>query len=164
MAIGYVSRAFGLEGEVYIKTFDPQSVVLWEVDRLLLEKNGTSQTFGLVSVAPGPGSHRVKLVSLADRTDSEKWVGSSVFVFREDLPPLLENEFYHGDLLGLIAKNTDGQPFGVVEEIQSFGPVPNLVIRSASGEEWVVPWAEIFVKEVSVKQGFVCIVPPEFME
>lgn len=163
--IGYISRAHGLHGEVVLKTFDPASTVLEEVERLtLVTRAGDTREFKLGTVGESPGSDLlISLVGIKRRTDADALTGSAVHVRREDLEPPAEGEFFHGDLVGLAAVTPDGKRLGVIEEVWSTGPVPNLVIRDGESE-LLVPFAEEFVPRVDLANGTLTVIPLTYEE
>ncbi len=165
LQIGYIARAHGLRGELVLKTFDPASTAINEVDVLVLvTRDGKEHTLTLESVAEAPGGDiRVRFEGMTRREDCEPFKASGVFVRREDLEPPAEGEFFHGDLVGLEAFTPEGKRLGVVEEMWSSGPVPNLVIRDGK-EEQMVPFAEDFVKQVDLAGKRVIVVPLSFDE
>jgi 16S rRNA processing protein RimM len=165
LQIGYISRAHGLGGEVVLKTFDPQSTVLDEVDRLtLVTRAGETKQLKLTSFGVSPGSDLLlKLKGIVRKDQADALVGSAVHVHREDLEPPEEGEFFHGDLVGLEAVTPEGKRLGVVEEVWSTGPVPNLCIRDGK-EELLVPFAEEFVPKVDLEAGKVTVIPPSYEE
>lgn len=165
LQIGYVSRAHGLKGELVIKTFDPASTVLDEVERLsFTTRSGEVREYELRSVGESPGSDLlVTLKGINHRDQADVLRGSAVHVFRDDLEQPAEGEFFHGDLVGLEARTADGRRLGVVEEVWSTGPVPNLCIRDGK-EELLVPFADDFVTKVDLESKTIEIVPPEYEE
>lgn len=165
LQIGYISRAHGLGGEVVLKTFDPQSTVLDEVERLVLKtRAGEEKELKISSFGTSPGSDLLlKLRGIVQRVQADALVGSEVFVHREDLDPPAEGEFFHGDLVGLEAFTPEGKRLGVVEEVWSTGPVPNLCIRDGK-EELLVPFAEEFVPKVDAEAGRITVIPLSYEE
>jgi 16S rRNA processing protein RimM len=164
LATGYVARAHGLDGEVGVKTFDPGSETLFEVERVLLKlKDGSELELTIDSVRSTGKDILVAFDEIEGRAGAERLVGSTVHVFREDLEPPSEGEYFLGDLVGLTAFDEAGNELGTVEEVWESGPVPNLVIRKA-GAELMVPFADEFVPAVDVPNGRVTVKPPEFLE
>ncbi len=165
LQIGYISRAHGLNGEVVLKTFDPQSTVLEEVERLVLTlRGGEERELALASVGEAPGSDLLlRFKKVSRRPEAEALVGSTVHVRREDVAPPAEGEFFHGDLVGLEAFAVDGRRLGVVAEVWSTGPVPNLCIRDGE-QELLVPFADEFVAAVDLPGKRITIVPPSYEE
>ena len=165
LQFGYVSRAHGLDGEIVIKTFDPGSQVLDEVDRIKLKlRDGTEREFVIEEVAEAPGGDlRVLLEGIKNRPSAEKLVGSTAFAFREDLDAPAEGEVFQGDLLGLAAVDAQGGTLGILEEVWNTGPVPNLVIRGGPGGELLVPFADEYVIKVDLAGRTIVIKVPEFL-
>lgn len=165
LQIGYVARAHGLKGEVVIKTFDPTSTALDEVERVcIVARTGESRDFEISSVGESPGSDLlVRLGGISRREDADALRGGAVHVYRDDLEQPEEGEYFHGDLVGLKAVTPEGRPLGTVEEIWSTGPVPNLCIRNGK-EELLVPFAEDFVPKVDLAGGTLTVIPPEYEE
>jgi len=165
LEVGYVARAHGLHGELGVKTFDPASEDLFDVDTVVLRfPDGKTQTHSVKSTRQSAKEILLTLKNVSGRTAAEACVGSTVLVLREELAPPAEGEFFSGDLIGLLAQDASGKPLGTVVEVQNFGPVPNLVIRQEGQEELVVPFAEPFVGEVELKNNRVTVQVPEYLE
>jgi 16S rRNA processing protein RimM len=165
LLIGYIPRAHGLKGEVVIKTFDPASSVLDEVERLVVvTKEGDRRELNINTLGQAPGADLlVTFKSITHRDKADVLRGGEVFVYRDDLEQPEEGEFFHGDLVGLEAVTADGKRVGVVEEVWSTGPVPNLCIRDGKAE-LLIPFADDFVTKIDVAGGKITIVPPEYEE
>ncbi|NMO19142.1 16S rRNA processing protein RimM [Pyxidicoccus fallax] len=165
LELGYVARAHGLRGEVAIRTFDPASEALDVVERVFVRtRSGEERELFLEEVRPTPKENIIAFEGVESRTEAEALVGSKVFVFREDLEPPAEGEFFQGDLVGLTAVDESGAELGRVEEIWATGEVPNLVIRAPKRPELVVPFADDFVPTVDIAAGRIVIRPPEYEE
>lgn len=163
LQFGYVSRAHGLEGQIVVKTFDPASEVLFEIERLKLKlKDGSEREYGIVEVLEAPGGDlRVVLEGVDERRQAEKLVGSTVFAFREDVDAPEEGAFFQGDLLKLKALDEAGTELGIIEEIWNTGPVPNLVVRGGPQGEILVPFAEDFVVKVDLAARTIVLKVPD---
>ena len=135
LQVGYVAKAHGLRGEVTVRTFDPASTTLFEVGRVFVRlRNGAEQVLNIESSRSSAKDLLIAFEEIPDRTAAEGLVGATVFVYREDLEPPAEGEYFLGDLLGLEAFTEEGESVGRVEEIQDLGEVPNLVIRKGEDE------------------------------
>ena len=165
LQVDYVARAHGLSGELGVRTFDPASQALLDVDRLVLRlKDGTQAEWEVDSIRPAQKELLLGLAGVTDRSAAERLVGATVLVFREDLHAPEAGEYFQGDLVGLEAVDEEGRSLGKVEEVWSSGPVPNLVIRGPGREELLVPFAEAFVPSVDVAGGRLTVRPPEYLE
>jgi len=165
LEVGYVSRAHGLAGEVAVKTFDPGSETLFDVERVLLRfKDGSEQELTIDSIRSANKELLLGFEGVEGRTQAEKMVGGTVLVFRGDVDPPAEGEYFQGDLVGLTATDEQGHVLGTVEEIWSSGPVPNLVIRAEGKDELLVPFADDFVLTVDLPARRLTVRPPELEE
>ena len=165
LEVGYICGAHGLAGEVAVRTFDPQSDVLSEVTRAVLElKDRSRRELTFASHRPGGRKHLVAFKEITTRSEAERCVGARLFVFREELEPLEDGECYQGDLVGLKAIDERGRAIGTVEEIWNTGPVPNLVIRGPDDLELLIPLVDEFVPTVDLDAGTVVIRTLQFTE
>jgi 16S rRNA processing protein RimM len=165
LELGYVARAHGLKGEVAVRAFDPASQTLDVVERVLVRtRSGQERLLRIESVRPTPKETLVVFEQVERREDAEALVGATVLVFREDLEPPAEDEYFQGDLVGLTAVDPEGRVLGRVEELWATGEVPNLVIRAEGREELIVPFADDFVSTVDVPGGRLVVKPPEYLE
>lgn len=157
--IGYVARVRGLRGELVVKTFDPQSEALFEVDRISLRLASGEERLAEIAEVKAAGKELVlHLAGVSTREGAEALIGSTVRVAREELEPPGEGEYFQGDLVGLAAFDEQGNALGEVAEVWDTGPVPNLVIRGA-GTELLIPFADEFVPEVDLARRRVVVRP-----
>ncbi len=165
LEFGYVARAHGIRGEIAIRAFDPGSETLDAVERVRVRtRSGEERELRIESVRPTPKEDIIAFEGVETREAAEALVGGTVFVYREDLEPPAEGEYFQGDLVGLTALDEAGQELGRVVEIWNTGEVPNLVIRAEGKPELIVPFADEFVPTVDVPGGKIVIRPPEYLE
>jgi len=165
LEFGYVARAHGIHGEIAIRAFDPGSETLDAVERLRVRtRSGEERELLIESLRPTPKEDILALEGVETREAAEALVGATVFVYREDLEPPAEGEYFQGDLVGLTAVDEAGQELGKVVEIWNTGEVPNIVIRAEGKPELIVPFADEFVPTVDVPGGKLVIRPPEYLE
>lgn len=165
LTVGYVARAHGLKGALVVKTYDPASSALGEVERVQLAlRTGELKVFELSAVVDGPGGDLlVEFFEVDNRDAATGLVGATVSVHRDEVAPPADGELFQGDLVGLIARTVDGRILGSVVDVWSAGPVPNLVIKAGSREE-MIPFAQEFVVKVDLAHGTIVLNPPEYDE
>src|SRR5262249_57531548 len=106
-----------------------QSVALGEVRRVSLRLgNGDQRELTLVYRRQAGTGWVVGFEQIGTRTAAEGLLGSRVSVFRDDLQPPGEGEFFQGDLIGLTAVNEAGKILGTVAQILITRPLPHLVV------------------------------------
>jgi 16S rRNA processing protein RimM len=163
--VGYVARARGLKGELVVRTFDPSSQALAEVEKVSLRlKDGIQLELQIQERAHASSDWILRFRGIEDRSAAERLAGAMVSIYREDLEPPVEGEYFQGDLIGIEVLDESGQTLGRVESVLNSGPVPNLVIRRTDGSELLVPFADDFVATVDAVAGQMVLRPSELLE
>ncbi|MDE2184233.1 MAG: ribosome maturation factor RimM [Alphaproteobacteria bacterium] len=157
-----VIGAHGLKGEVRVKTFTESP------DRLgaygpLHARDGRSFTVEAVRPA-GAGEAVVALREVADRSAAEALKGVELFVTRAVLPMTGEGEFYHADLVGLSAEDSEGRRIGRITGVHNFGAGDVLVIAGEAGEEILLAFTRANVPEIDMAAGRVVVAVPDEIE
>ena len=90
-----------------------------------------------------------------DRNVAETMHGTTVWVHRDNLPALADDEYYWSDLVGLSVINEAGECLGVVKNLFETGAHPIMTVvpsaDSIDGEERLIPWHTQTVLSVSLK-------------
>ena len=128
-----ISGAHGITGEVRLKLFTES------VDSLRAHKSFNAGALTLQSVRPHKGEALARFAEVIDRNGAEALRGTVLTVPREALPPLLEDEFYFSDLIGLTCVATDGETLGVCLSVQNFGAGDILEIERPDKKTFMVP-------------------------
>ena len=157
--IAQIGAAHGIRGEVRVKLFsdDPASLTQYGP---LLSADG-SRRFKILSARASKTVFVCRIKDVADRNGAESLNGVKLYVDRDHLPELEEEEFYHSDLIGLEARLEDGTALGTIVGIPDFGAGDLLDISSIGGKGLYVPFTQEAVPEVNLAEGHVVIVPPE---
>ena len=83
-------------------------------------------------------SIKIKFKSFNSREDSDQYVGKNLYVDREQLDALEDNQYYWNDLIGLNVYLDDGKEIGVLSEIIETGSNDVLVVKG--DKEILVPY------------------------
>jgi len=102
----------------------------------------------------------VTLSGVASREEAAELVNRTLYVERDELPPLEEGEYYHADVLGLDVVDEEGASLGRVADIRPWGDYDMLVVRSGS-KEWMLPVIGEFVLSMDFDAGVVRVRIPE---
>jgi 16S rRNA processing protein RimM len=161
VCVGRIGAAHGTRGEVKLWSFtaDPMAIRDYGV---LATEDGT-RTFTIETLRPGKDFLVARLAGVADRTAAEKLCNLDLYIARERLPQSADaDEFYHADLIGLMAVGTDGRELGNVVAIHNFGASDLIEVRPVQGGMTVMlPFTEAIVPVVDVAGGRIVVVPPE---
>ena len=136
IALAAVAGAHGVKGEVRLKLFADS------IDSLKRHENlnvgGTDRR--LIAVRKSGNAIIAHIDGISDRSSAEALRGELVEINRSDLPPLGDGEYYHADLIGLLANDRDGRPIGSVVAIENYGAGDLLEIEDAEGKRSLIPF------------------------
>ncbi len=159
ICVGAVMGAFGVRGEVRLKSFcaDPSAI---ETYSPLVTESGESYELKLVrSVKNGFGA---RLSGIQDKEAADALRGTRLYARRADLPSLPDDEYYHSDLIGLVVLDTGGATLGKVTAVQDFGAGDILEIAGKGLKEPVLlPFTLANVPTVDLASGKIIADPPE---
>ena len=83
-------------------------------------------------------SIKIKFKSFNSREDSDQYVGKNLYVDREQLDALEDNQYYWNDLIGLNVYLDDGKEIGVLSEIIETGSNDVIVVKG--DKEILIPY------------------------
>ena len=119
VCVGAIAGAFGVRGEVRLKSFCAQPEAIAAYAPLYTEDGSRSFTVRLGNAIPNGMSAR--LGGVTTREEAEALRGVRLFADRDKLPSLPDDEFYHADLIGLHVFDTGGTPLGTVRAVHDHG-------------------------------------------
>jgi 16S rRNA processing protein RimM len=158
LAIGRVSRAHGLKGELRVELFFDGSDALDQVDELWLAPQAETPTAAhrrvIEEARPVPRAYLIKLEGIVERNGAEALRGSTVWVARSALPESDESEYYLVDLIGAKVMGPDGE-VGTVVEIATHPSIDALVIKTPDGKTVEQPLVPDWIARVSVAEKLV---------
>jgi 16S rRNA processing protein RimM len=160
--LGVVIGAQGLKGEVKVKTFtrNPEHLGAYGA---LHAKDG--RTFDVRAARTAKGDIAVvRFDGMADRNAAEKLKGTELFVGRDALPPPDDEEYYHADLIGLAAYDSEDRLLGTVSGLHNFGAGDVIAIARPDGGDLLLPFTREIVPVVDVTTGRIVVAAPEETE
>jgi 16S rRNA processing protein RimM len=163
ICVAQIGAAHGLRGEVKLRSFtqDPKAVTSYGP----LESEDGTRRFEIEALRPSKDHFVARLKGVGDRDAAEKLTNVRLYVPRDRLPPIADDEtFYHADLIGLAAVTPDGAPLGTVTAIHNFGAGDVIEIKPDSGEALLVPFTGTTVPEIDVAARRMVVVPPIAVE
>ena len=171
LAIGRVVGAHGVRGALRVRLYDPDSTSLAPRLRVFLRAPSGSELdhreHEVVSVSPKPGSAvvRVSLAEVSSREVAEQLRGCELWVERDELGVLQDDEFYLADMIGCRVErrlpdgDDDGelQQLGEVIGVTSNGVQDLFEVRYATSpggrpRTWLLPVLPQFLLETSAER------------
>jgi 16S rRNA processing protein RimM len=159
VCVAQIGAAHGIRGEVRLRSFteDPAAVASYG----LLENEDGTQRFEIKALRPAKDHFVARLVGIGDRNAAERLTGLKLYVPRDRLPPVEDEEtFYHADLIGLEAVTPEGTRLGTVTAIFNFGAGDIIEIKPEGGATLMVPFTQTAVPQIDIASGRMVVVPP----
>jgi 16S rRNA processing protein RimM len=160
ICVAQIGAAHGTRGEVRLKSFtaDPMAVM----DYGALETEDGSATLEIESLRAAKSHWIAQLRGVRDRNAAERLANVKLFVPRDRLPAAETDEFYHADLIGLVAVTTDGRVLGTVVAVHDFGAGDILELKQEGKRDTVMlPFTSATVPVVDIAGRRIVIDPPE---
>ena len=157
--LGHIAGAHGIRGEVLVRTFTeaPENIGAYGA---LSDESGT-RSFKIKVVRVTPKGVIARIGSVSDRNGAEALKGVDLYVERARLPAIADDEFYHADLVGLAAEDTEGKPVGSILAVHNFGAGDLLEVRLAgSSKTELIPFTNAFVPEIDLARRRAVIALP----
>lgn len=151
--------AQGLKGEVKAKVFTdtPDALPRYGV---LHTKDG--RKLKITAFRPAKeGEAVIAFEGISDRNAAEALKGTQLFVDRAALPDTEEDEFYHADLIGLEARDSEGRVLGKVAAIHNFGASDVIELARADGDQVHLAFTRETVPHIHIKDGYIIVAVPE---
>jgi 16S rRNA processing protein RimM len=158
VCVARIGAAHGVRGAVKLWTFteDPFSVTRYGP---LATKDG-ARAFEVAHARAAKDHLVATFKGVTNRNEAERLNGIELYVARDKLPATDDDEYYHGDLIGLAAETTGGEPLGKVIAIHNFGAGDIIEIAPKSGATLLLPFTNAVVPTVDIAGGRVLIELP----
>ncbi|MDV7142525.1 ribosome maturation factor RimM [Tropicimonas sp. TH_r6] len=160
VCVGAIAGAFGVKGEVRLKSFCaiPEDIASYGD---LFSEDG-SRAFAVKITRPVTNGLAVRLTGISTKEQADALKGVRLMAERARMPELPEDEFYHADLIGLEVRDTGGTLLGSVRAVQEFGAGDMLEIHGPGLKTTVLlPFTREAVPTVDIASGRIVADPPE---
>lgn len=159
VCLAQIGAAHGVRGDVRIKLFSDDEAALTQYGPLTSADG--KRSFEILSARLSKTVYVCRIKGLTDRDAAESLNGTLLYADRDLLPLLDEEEFYHSDLIGLVAKLENGSELGTISAVHDFGAGDLLDIVPPRGKGIYLPFTREAVPSIDLDAGFVTVVPPD---
>jgi 16S rRNA processing protein RimM len=160
VCIGAIAGAFGVRGEVRLKSFTavPEDLAAYGA----LETEDGTQSFDITLTGQTKGALVGRLSGVPTKEVADRMRGVRLYVDRAKLPETDDDEYYHADLIGLEVFNTGGDALGRVKAVLNHGASDLLEIDPVDGGASVLlPFTQEAVPTVDLGAGRIVADPPD---
>lgn len=160
VCVGAIAGAFGVRGEVRLKSFCAEPGAIADYGPLSTEDGAQSFTVSLTGQIKNGLSAR--LSGVPNKESADRLKGTRLFAPRDALPSLPDDEFYHADLVNLAVFDTGGTALGHVRAVLNHGASDLLEVHGPGLKSTVlVPFTHDVVPTVDLQSGRVVVDAPE---
>lgn len=160
VCVGAITGAFGVRGEVRLKSFCAEPADIAGYSPLTTEDGARSFSLKITRAVKNGFAARLSGVSTKEQADDMR--GLRLYVERTLLPSLPDDEFYHADLIGLEVVDTGGKTLGKVKSVQNHGASDLLEVHGPGLKSTVLlPFTREAVPTVDLTAGRIIADPPE---
>jgi 16S rRNA processing protein RimM len=159
IVVGSLAGAFGIRGEVRLKSFCAEPADIAGYVPLLTPDGRVIRSIEITGQTQGALTARIEGVSTKEEADALR--GTSLLAERSQLPALPEDEYYHADLIGLPVQDPGGNPLGTVRAVLNHGAGDILEVARPGGASVLIPFTLAAVPLVDLAGRRIVADPPE---
>lgn len=159
ICVGMISGAYGVRGELRLKSFCAVPEDIENYSPLLTEDGKTS--FHVAILRPVKNGFAARSAEVATKEEADALRGTRLFARRDQLPTLPDDEYYHADLIGLEVFDTGGALLGRVKTVQNNGADDLLELQLKGHSATVfLPFTQAAVPTVDLAARRIVADPP----
>ncbi|MEO3414393.1 ribosome maturation factor RimM [Roseovarius sp. CAU 1744] len=159
ICVGAIAGAFGVRGEVRLKSFTAVPEDIGGYSPLYSEDG--QQSFSVSLIGQTKNGFTARLTGIQTKEQADALRGMRLYVDRDVLPALPDDEYYHADLIGLEVYDTGGTLLGRVANVLNHGASDLLEVKPDLGESVLLPFTIAAVPTVDLATGRIVADPPE---
>lgn len=160
ICVGAIAGAFGVKGEVRLKSFTADPLAVQDYCPLTTEDGSRAFEIDITAGLKNGFAARITGVDTKEQADDLK--GVRLFAPRDRLPHLPDDEYYHADLIGLDVFDTGGAPLGKVQSVHNHGASDLLELQVPGQSNTVLlPFTLAAVPTVDLASRRIVADPPE---
>lgn len=160
VCVGAISGAYGVRGEVRLKSFTsiPEDIA----DYAPLESENGQYRFDVTVLSSIKNGLSVRLTGIETKEEADALRGTRLFAPRDRFPSLPDDEYYYADLIGLEVFDTGGTKLGHVKAMHDHGAGDLLELDGPDLKNSVLlPFTRLVVPTVDITAGRIVVDPPE---
>lgn len=160
VCVAAIAGAYGVRGEVRLKSFTAEAETIADYSPLTTEDG--SRSFDVRITRSIKNGLAARLTGISTKEEADEMRGLKLYVPRDRLPDLPDDEYYYADLIGLEVRDTGGTVLGRVKSVQNHGSTDLLEIHGPGLKATVLlPFTLEAVPTVDLATGRIIADPPE---
>jgi 16S rRNA processing protein RimM len=157
LTIGKIINVRGLQGELKIASLtDFPTLRYRKGNTVYLEKNGEYIPLTVKDAHHQPGIDYVQFQHYLDINLVKDWMNLYLYADKENIR-LKPGNFFYEDLMGLTIENEQGQALGQVIAINRIGNRINLRMGRQEQSDVLIPFIDVFIKQVNMDKKIITV-------
>ena len=153
VAVATIGRPSGLNGGCCLFPIGETILSSQPPISLRIGNESSVEEIVLREIKGGPGAYRCFFDGCCGRDGAEKLKNLFLFIEKERLPKLKDEEFYFRDLLGLSVEFESGEKLGVVKDVFNYPTSDAVDVEIDNGKRITVPFKKEIVKKISLEEN-----------
>ena len=155
ICVGAIAGAFGVRGEVRLKSFCavPEDIAKYGP----LYTGDGKKSFAVRVAGVARRSLRVRLAGVDSREQAKAMRGTRLYAHRSRLPRTENDEYYHVDIIGLQVVDREGLARGTIRAVENFGAGDLIEVEGDDGSISLIPFTRSAVPSIDVPLGFAVV-------
>ena len=160
VVVGSLGGAFGVHGDVRLKSFCADPAAIADYTPLYLEDGRMFAQLVLTGQLKNGFSARID--GVVTKEDADALRNIALYADRTTMPPLPDDEYYYADLIGLSVLDTGGITLGTVKNVMDHGAGDLLeIIIPGASDTVLLPFTQSAVPTVDLASGRIIADPPD---
>ncbi|MCJ7839618.1 ribosome maturation factor RimM [Lederbergia sp. NSJ-179] len=162
--VGKIVNTHGIHGEVRVISstdFPEQRFAIGQPLHLFLQKDHSPIKLTVKSHRKHKNFDLLSFEGYNHIHDVEPWKNGILKVSEAQLERLPEGEYYFHEIIGCTVMDENRKPIGVVKEILTPGANDVWVVKTKEGKEYLIPYIEDVVINISIDAQEITIKPIE---
>lgn len=159
--IGQINGIHGLHGNLKVYSYT-DSMDLYEkgVSLMIRQPLKPAEYLTIKTAKPYKKGLLLSVDEITDISSAEKLIGSEIWIAKDLLPELEDDEYYWFDIIGLSVFSVTGESLGVVKSIFPTGSNDVYVVED-KGEERLIPALESVIVSIDLDAHTMTVDLPE---
>lgn len=157
LTIGKIINVRGLQGELKIASLTDFPMLRYRKgNTVYLEKNGQYLPLIVKEAHHQPGTDFVQFVDYLDINLVKDWINLFLYADKENIR-LKPGNFFYEDLMGMSIENDQGIVLGKVIAIDRIGNRINLRMSRSPQADVLIPFIDVFIKNVNTEKKVITV-------
>lgn len=159
ICIGKIVNTHGIKGELKIQSYSDFDSERYKKGNIVyINYENQYLPFIVKTFRVHKGHSLVSFEEHNNINDVEKYKQHMIFISEQERKPLKNGQYYRNQIVGLIAKDTNGNILGnVISVEETTGAQNNIRIQTETKEEFLVPYIPEFIQSVDLENSTIVI-------